>query len=148
MLGRTEAAALQQQVEALLMAFDPNGPQGVTSPLRPLKRRRQCNAFGEVDRQLRLLGSRLLTTLTDEELAQDMSTARPTVEVGLRDLQRDLGNQRGLQVTAAIEGATVAAKQTVGPWLLAGSSRPGTPDCQPCWGYPHCLLLAPWRLSW
>ena len=65
---------------------------------------RSREAFGEVDRQLRGLSQRLPSTLTNDELAEDMATARDTVETGLRDLRRDLGEQGGLLVVEATEG--------------------------------------------
>ena len=65
---------------------------------------RQQVTFGEVIRQLRLLGGRPTHDLTDEELATDMSVAKAYVDTGLAELQRRLGDQGGLQVEEAYGG--------------------------------------------
>ena len=55
-LAQTTAAELQQQVETTLLLFDPPAPGDVAEGPRAPKRSRYTNAFGEVIRQLRLLG--------------------------------------------------------------------------------------------
>ena len=109
-LARTTAAALQQQVETTLLLFDPPAPGDAAEGHRAPKRSRYTNAFGEVIRQLRLLGKRLPSDLTDEDLATNMSVAKAYVDVGLDELQRHLGDQAGLQIEEAQGGGATAAK--------------------------------------
>ena len=109
-LARTTAAALQQQVETTLLLFDPPAPGDAAEGHRAPKRSRYTNAFGEVIRQLRLLGGRLPSDLTDEDLATNMSVAKAYVDVGLDELQRHLGDQAGLQIEEAQGGGATAAK--------------------------------------
>ena len=109
-LAATEAAALQQQVETTLLLFDPQEPTEDGGGHRTSKRPRYTNGFGEVIRQLRLLGGRPTHDLTDEELATDMSVAKAYVDTGLAELQRRLGDQGGLQVEEAYGGGATAAK--------------------------------------
>ena len=103
-LARTTAAALQQQVETTLLLFDPPAPGDAAEGHRAPKRSRYTNAFGEVIRQLRLLGKRLPSDLTDEDLATNMSVAKAYVDVGLDELQQHLGDQGGLQIEEAQGG--------------------------------------------
>ena len=86
------------------------GPQQQVQGQRAPKRSRYTNAFGEVIRQLRLLGGRLPSDLTDEDLATNMSVAKAYVDVGLDELQRHLGDQGGLQIEEAQVGGATAAK--------------------------------------
>ena len=87
------------------------GPQQQVQGQRAPKRSRYTNAFGEVIRQLRLLGGRLPSDLTDEDLATNMSVAKAYVDVGLDELQRHLGDQGGLQIEEAQVGGATAAKE-------------------------------------
>ena len=93
-----------------LLLFDPQEPTEEGGGHRTSKRPRYTNGFGEVIRQLRLLGGRPTHDLTEEELATDMCVAKAYVDTGLEELQRRLGDQGGLQVEEAYGGGATAAK--------------------------------------
>ena len=71
-LATTSEVELQQSVEDLMLQMDPRSLGGMRSPLRGGKRHGQNNEYDEVIRQLRRMAGRLPTTLTADDIAEDM----------------------------------------------------------------------------
>ena len=107
-MSHTAEAGLQQRAEEVLLALDPNGPNGMGNPMRANKRLRLPNAFGEV-------------ALTRSSHI-DMSVVRATVETGFANCSWTLA--RKVVSTA--------------PWgeIALGCERPGASQ-KPHGGHPR-----------